>query len=363
MPRVLVRDKGEHRAFELYFVDALSGREKTRSARTRDRREAERAAARWEAELATGGASKGNGWHHARQAFSAYIATDKAVSTQASYLRALDLFEEYVGAPRDLMAITPVVLDGFSAKLAKRDTSPATRAKHLRGLRVFLRYCESRGLMPRAPKVPMPKGASKPKAKGEPIDEKQFEQLLAALPESWRVYTRGLWLSGLRTSEAIALHWTDGPVRLDLPGRRIHFEAAGQKARRDESMPLVADLVAFFEALPYREGPVLRCPAKDAATVSQAFAAGRASLDFFVTPNDLRRSFGTRWAPFLNHIELQTIMRHKDIATTLGYYARIKATDLADSIAAKSAPKNAPKVRGTPPTPKNAPAKKRQKPS
>jgi integrase len=52
----------------------------------------------------------------------------------------------------------------------------------------------------------------------------------------------------------------------------------------------------------------------------------------FATAHDLRRTFGTRWAPRVKPATLQLLMRHKSIETTMKYYVSQNADDVADEL-------------------------------
>ena len=52
----------------------------------------------------------------------------------------------------------------------------------------------------------------------------------------------------------------------------------------------------------------------------------------FASAHDLRRSFGTRWAPKVKPATLQLLMRHSSIETTLRYYVAQDAADVADEL-------------------------------
>ena len=52
----------------------------------------------------------------------------------------------------------------------------------------------------------------------------------------------------------------------------------------------------------------------------------------YASAHDLRRSFGTRWAPRVKPATLQLLMRHQDIATTLAFYVAQDADDVADEL-------------------------------
>ena len=58
----------------------------------------------------------------------------------------------------------------------------------------------------------------------------------------------------------------------------------------------------------------------------------------FASAHDLRRSFGTRWAPRVKPTVLQKLMRHANIQTTLKYYVAIEGDDIAEELWKNFAP-------------------------
>ncbi len=52
----------------------------------------------------------------------------------------------------------------------------------------------------------------------------------------------------------------------------------------------------------------------------------------FATLHDLRRAFGTRWASKVSPADLQRLMRHSDIQTTMRFYVAQDATDISARI-------------------------------
>jgi hypothetical protein len=52
----------------------------------------------------------------------------------------------------------------------------------------------------------------------------------------------------------------------------------------------------------------------------------------FASAHDLRRAFGTRWAPRVKPATLQLLMRHSTIETTLRYYVAQDAADVGDEL-------------------------------
>jgi integrase len=52
----------------------------------------------------------------------------------------------------------------------------------------------------------------------------------------------------------------------------------------------------------------------------------------YASCHDLRRAFGTRWAPRVKTPVLQRLMRHGDIQTTMAYYVDLDAAEIADTL-------------------------------
>jgi integrase len=52
----------------------------------------------------------------------------------------------------------------------------------------------------------------------------------------------------------------------------------------------------------------------------------------YASAQDLRRSFGTRWASRVKPATLQLLMQHKSIETTMKYYVCQDSDDVADEL-------------------------------
>jgi integrase len=201
--------------------------------------------------------------------------------------------------------------------------------------------------------------------KGRPITGEEFDRMLAVVPKvrpkdapTWQRYLTGLWLSGLRLKESLALSWDpEAPFSVDLTGRRPAFRilAEAQKANRDELLPMTPDLAQWIlESTPEvdRVGPVFRLPsrlgrplgiaqvgrvvAQVGRVVAQVGRAAKVLTDkragSFATAHDLRRSFGTRWAKRVMPAVLQRLMRHAEIQTTMRFYVGLNADEVADEL-------------------------------
>ena len=168
--------------------------------------------------------------------------------------------------------------------------------------------------------------------------------------------------------EAVALNWQDGLFVLDTTGKHpaFHIEAEAQKSRRSEVIPATPDFCEWILAeCPQGErvGKVFpltnRATGKPFATtevcriVSAIGRKARVVVDKvtgkYASAHDLRRSFGTRWARRVRTAELQRLMRHADISTTMGFYVDLDADEMAGDLWTKYGTKagNTPTVGNT----------------
>jgi len=184
-----------------------------------------------------------------------------------------------------------------------------------------------------------------------------------AIIESWRYFLTGLWWSGLRLSEALELFW-DRPNRLhvhDLDALEPMFRirAEFEKGHEDRILPMAPEFAVFLRATPpvQRKGRVFRLPGirtvrrqgggrggadrvRSPDWISRIICrigeAAQVKVDIrtrlnpqtgkqeevvkYASAHDLRRSFGERWAGRIMPHELQQLMRHEDIDTTMKFY-------------------------------------------
>jgi integrase len=202
--------------------------------------------------------------------------------------------------------------------------------------------------------------------KGRPITLEEFERMLAnveavvgadAAP-SWKRLLQGLWHSGLRISEALALYWdrSDCPVgqclEVDMSGRRqmLVIPANLDKGNRDRLLPMAPEFAEFLAGIPEaeRHGPVFQLKRRRkrydgeirlihaSATISaigkKAGVKVNADTGKCASAHDLRRAFGQRWAARVMPQILMQLMRHEDISTTMKFYVGKEAETTADVI-------------------------------
>ena len=355
--RVLIRQKPDRDNLVLYYVDPLTGREVTRSAQTSSRKEAERAAARWEAELEELGAGVGRlSWDQFRHYFEDTHMASRSRSYCRTMTASLNRFEEAVGCPRWLDGIDGHVIARTIAAWRAAGLSDNAVATYARHLKAAFRWAHRMGLMRRLPEFPILRVNGR-HMRSRPITIREFQRVLRAVPavrpDDWRQWVRflrGLWYSGLRLNEALVSSWTDPPIRVELDaGRypRFVMRADGQKARRDEIVPMAPDCAEWLARIPEerrvgrafplltRRGTPFTKVRKVSAIIAEIGQASGVVVNDegkHVTAHDLRRSFGTRWAKLLKPAALKRLMRHTSIETTMRYYVGGDADDIAEEI-------------------------------
>ena len=151
--------------------------------------------------------------------------------------------------------------------------------------------------------------------------------------EPWRFLVRGLWASGLRLSEALALSWDEAePVAIvgfNTGRPMIRIEGTHQKSGRLSEIPCVPELAELLRTIPEadRTGVVFKLPCRQREKASSVISAAGKKAKIVTGPNatatahDLRRSFATRWAKRLSAQALKQLMRHSALQTTLTFYA------------------------------------------
>ena len=260
------------------YVDPDTGNNIARSTKTSKRREAEKVAAKWEAELQEGRYQKPSkmSWEEFRRKFDESYMTGVKPSTAAAYDASLNVFTRLC-RPTKLAQVTNAKLTSFVNQLRADDLATATIARHLRTLKVAMRWAHRHGYLVKLPEFTMPKG---PKGmKGRPITAEEFERMLQAVPkavkarpstdgrrdvEQWQFYLRGLWASRLRLTESLNLWWQDAPGALvvDFSGRRpmLRIPAESEKGNKHRLLPMAPEFAELLLSIPERRGHVFRIP-------------------------------------------------------------------------------------------------------
>ena len=366
----VVRRKSQTNLF-MRYRDPVSGRQVARSTGTSKKRDAERAAAKWEAELREGRYNKPSRvtWEEFRDQYNRDVLDGLKASTATTYDATLNVFER-LRRPVKLAEVTTSNLTAFVTDLRGQVSSPATIARHLRALMVAMRWAHREGLLITLPTVTMPKQAKG--MRGRPLAGEEFDRMLDAVAKvvgevaaaSWKFYLRGLWASGLRLQESIELRWDDAPGAMvaDFSGRRpmLRIPAESEKGNTHRLLPMAPQFARLLDevpfdrrrgrvfapldkaALPYSAsrnaiGPIVTEIGEAAGViVNQRVRRGKdgkpETVKKFASAHDLRRSFGFRWSRRVMPPVLKELMRHTEIATTMKYYVGLNAEATADEL-------------------------------
>ncbi len=345
------------------YLDTMTNKQVARSTRTARRREAERVAAKWEAELQEGRYQKRSrmSWEEFCGLFESDGTGGKKLSTIQGYFDSLAAFKRLC-QPRGVYDLTTVRMTAFARELRKPRTikvgkgeksrektielSEASVARHLRHLKAVCRWANRQGYLANVPTFDMPKGGGS-RMKGRPITMEEFERMLEATPkvvgdkaaDSWKLLLRGLWASGLRLGEALSLRWDQQPgsVSVILNGQESvwAFDSDSQKSGKVELAPMAPEAFELLEPLQRSRGYVFPIARKDGQPMArdtlkaskiicaigkQAGVLVNAETGKTASAHDLRRAFGYRWSRLLKTPQLKELMRHASIETTLTYY-------------------------------------------
>ena len=350
----------------LRYRDPVTSQERTRSAGTENRREAERAAARWEEELATSPTDAPRGaltWDVFADLYDREHLRSLADTSGDRSILVMDAFARHA-RPGRLSTITPLMISRWCSHLRTTGLAETTIQSYCGTLHAALSWAVRQGLLaavPAFPTVQRAKTGHRARVmKGRPLTRAEFVRMLRVAGEvvgddrraAWRRYLRGLWLSGLRLSESLDFWW-DRPERLsvDFSGRRPMLRVHGdqEKGNADRLLPITPDFAKFLERTPLAErtGPVFPIPRSKAPGelpshywVSHVVSAiGRRAgvivdhkTDKAASAHDLRRSFGARWAPLVMPQVLMELMRHRSIEVTMRYYVGHQAEQTADAV-------------------------------
>lgn len=344
------------------YRDPDSGKQIARSTGTTKQRDAERAAAKWEAELREGRYNKPSKmtWQEFREQFGRDVIDGLKGGTATTYDSTLNVFERTV-RPGKLAELTTAKLTAFTTKLRDDGLSPATIARHLRTLKVAARWAHRQGLLLKLPQFDMPKQAKG--MKGRPITGEEFDRMVAVAPEM-KFYLEGLWTSGLRLGESLDLRWDESPGALvvDFSGRRpmLKIPAESEKGNAHRTLAMAPEFAELLQTVPMAErrgfvfrpvtkagepmvrtrhavGPRLTAIGEKAGVIvgertKRDDEGELVTVKSFASAHDLRRAFGFRWSRRVLPTILRELMRHETVETTMRYYVGQNAESTADEL-------------------------------
>ena len=285
-----------------------------------------------------------------------------ADTTLYDQVRALRLFEKYIGGSTWLHRILPSQAEDFVASRIASGVTVGTVNKDIRTLRhVFDLAIEPRGYL-LEDQNPFLKIKERKKAE-KPIHYVPVEGYHTLIDAAKRLWWKGVisiaYCSGLRRSEILNLSWAD----VDFESQELHITAKQFTARTiewepkdhenrvvpisDETTKLLVDIQAEAE-----EGNAYIFISRQRfKRIKERVKAGRWNgksevvnnvvRDFEVicrhaglakcTLHDLRRSALTNWARYLPIHVVQQLAGHSDIATTRKYYLSVQSSDIASA--------------------------------
>jgi integrase len=352
--RVYVVDYGR-KFLQMRYRDPVTGKHVVRSTGKTGRRDAERAAAVWEAELQrTALQPDGNtSFERAVDLYDEQHLRNLVPRARAHTVKALADFQDACN-PVLLRDVTSATLGHFESTLQRQTTlRPSTITQKVRAVISLMHFCRRQGLVNDVPS--RPRIATKSEgitSRGRPLTEDEFAKMLATVPQvippefvaDWQWSIECLWNSGLRLGEACELYWdrTD-KLWIDFGGEypTLRIPAALDKSRLNRVLPMAPEFAKQLEAVPKRDrvGPILRFTYRDRnGTIrnhvknspkigKKISTIGRRAnilvnpeLGKYASAHDLRRSFGERWAKRVLPQVLMELMRHTNIETTMRYY-------------------------------------------
>lgn len=362
--KVRVVEFGDRPHFQLQWTCPTTGKKKTKSSgiertgKKKARADAEREAGDLERKLEAGESAHPERvlWGTFRDRYEREVSANLAHATFRKCCTAFDILERII-APKYAADVTSQAISRFLSEAQTKDRGAVTVGIYGRLLRAAFNWGKQVGLIQHAPKFRLPgqqRGDSMAKARaicGEEHDRIKLAIAKTIRPEhlpAWERFLDGLWWSGLRLGEALALSWDSAAdvTAIIVPGKRpvVRFRAAGQKARRDELWPCPPEFAAMLEAVPedQRTGRIFQLHKPRLSPLHVCELISKIGTDAGVlvneetgkhaTAHDYRRAFGTRWAKRVMPVTLKRLMRHADISTTLKYYVSLDAEKIADEL-------------------------------
>lgn len=358
---LMQRKKPTIRNWECQWRDPATGKLCTRSTGTKKRRDAERIAGRIEAEINEGRyvQSLKNGWQLVADRYEAEMLAGKSRGTRQKWLSTRCKVETYL-SPDKAAAVTSERISELTHRLRLEELSEPTIKSHLSHLQAMLRWAARHGLIPAAPHVEKPTRTAT--SKGRPVTDAEFKRMLSVIPaivgneneKGWKFLLEFLWASGLRLGEALQATWGSGKFAVIINGDRprLVIAALADKSGKPRELPLapeVADLLATVpekrrvgrlvsvDLLYSRDLRRLDTISKTISRIGKEAGIVVSSdpdddTAKYASAHDLRRSFGTRWAARVPAQQLQQLMRHRDISTTMTFYVGEMVTAIESAI-------------------------------
>ncbi len=346
--------------YVMRYVDPFTRKQVQRSTGTTIKRDADKAAGKWEAELREGRykAQSRMTWEEFRIKYEDEVLPSKAEGTGDCKTVAFNHIEATIN-PVYLRELTTPRLSAFAMMLRDGGMKETTLRATLAHLKPVLKWAVRQGYLRAMPDIEMPErvneGSQSMRARA--VTGEELDRMIAKVPdkrkrdhEKWQQLLRGLNLSGMRLSEALALSWDEGcPISVVIDGKypALLIQSSAQKNHTEQRLPLAPEFCEFLLAVPEaeRRGLVFGIygrPGKPLSTKRASryiSAIGKAanvvtnkSDGKYASAHDLRRSFCSRWAKRIMPADLKVLARHSSINTTMRFYVTQNADDVGSRL-------------------------------
>lgn len=246
---------------------------------------------------------------------------DVTDGTQRAYEFAYLALERFFGADQDLEAITVSRCREYMGWLAER-YKPATVDTYWSPFPQVMDFAEVEPNPARHATIKKPMNV---RAEHVPMTRKQFEQMVAKLPEKYRLFYRMLEATGMRIGELYSLTWGDvdfAESRFRVSVRRTKSHSGQRWVQVPQSL---MEQVALSRALEDRVGDdrVFWMVSANAAKAAMRRACQLAGIPHF-HPHDLRHRRLSLWhAQGVTARELASRAGHSKASMTLDVYSHV----------------------------------------
>jgi len=258
---VTVIERTGRKFLECRWIDPKTGLKRTKSTKTKRRRDAERLAAKLEEDL-NGGKTvfRIATWEEFQKEYESTVYPSQKAKTKSTTQSTFNLIRDVIH-PARATSIESDDVRKLASHLRERGVSEFTVARHLTELRKILRWGLAQKFLKELPaiSVPRPKGR-----KGRDVTAEEFERMLMAataiLPEGivdgWKFYLNGLWWGGLRLVESLLLDWEDDThicVEIDRRRPMFRIQATDDKGGRFRMLPMAPEFAELLRTVPAAE--------------------------------------------------------------------------------------------------------------
>jgi integrase len=300
-------------------------------------------------------------WSRFTERYEREHMADKSRKTLNHWKTAANWYVKLI-APQFLDEVTTSSVSRFAAKLRKAliakqgDVPETTIGSYLKMLRAAFRWAHWMGMLARVPRITVP-DTDAMRSRG--ITKVEFQAIIDAAEvvrkhdyQQWQRFLWGLWESGFRVGELIALSWDAGePVSIDMTHKYplVRFASAGQKSRKQQLQPISPEFWDLIRHTPVelRHGPVFPMRGQGKHSLmgndwiikvirkigKQADVSTGLDRQKWATSHDIgKRSLTSRLADKMGEMDVAKWQRHKDSKTTRKHYHFRDAEQLAEQL-------------------------------